>query len=66
MILTLLSGPAVLSGLFGDGLQVVSSEFRGCYQYTMHRAREGHAHELLLVDFSDLPKDKKAAECPFF
>jgi hypothetical protein len=61
-----LSGPAVLSGVFSDGLQVVSSEFRGCYQYTMHRAREGHAHEMLLVDFSDLPKDKRAVECPPF
>jgi hypothetical protein len=61
-----LSGPALLSGVFSDGLQVVSSEFRGCYRYTMHRSREGHSHEMLLVDFTDLPKDKRAAECPSF
>jgi hypothetical protein len=61
-----LSGPAVLSGVFSDGLQVVSREVRGCYVYTLHPLREGHPKDKLVVDFRDLPPEERAAGClPF-
>ena len=31
-----LSGPAILSGVFSTGLDIISEEERGCYKYTLH------------------------------
>jgi hypothetical protein len=61
-----LSGPAVLSGVFSDGLQVVSREVRGCYVYTMHPVRAGHPKDRIVVDFKNLPRAERAVECPPF
>jgi hypothetical protein len=61
-----LSGPAVLSGVFSDGLRVVSREVRGCYVYTLRPERAGHPRDKLIVDFENLPREKRSAECPPF
>jgi hypothetical protein len=61
-----LSGPAVLSGVFSDGLQVVSREVRGCYNYTQRPGRAGHPHDKLIIDFENLPREKRSVECPPF
>ncbi|CAN5755624.1 hypothetical protein BH10ACI4_BH10ACI4_15140 [soil metagenome] len=61
-----LSGPAVLSGVFSDGLEVVSREVRGCYVYTMHPVRPGHPKDRIVVDFKNLPRAERAVGCPPF
>lgn len=59
-----LSGPAILSGVFSDGLRVVSHEVEGCYVYTVVPPRPGHAKDKMLVKFKEAARDARPYGCP--
>jgi len=61
-----LSGPAILSGVFSDGLHVVAHEVEGCYVYTLIPPREGHPKDKMVVRFKEAARDVRPYGCPPF
>jgi hypothetical protein len=59
-----LSGPAVLSGVFSDGLRIVSHEVEGCYVYTVLPPRDGHPKDKIIVKFKEAARETRPLGCP--
>jgi hypothetical protein len=69
-----LSGPAILSGVFSTGLDIISEGERGCYEYTLRaggqtgdrQAADKAVAGKILVEFKDLPPGERERACvPF-
>jgi len=59
-----ISGPAILSGVFSDGLHMVAHEVEGCYDYTLETPRPGHPKDRMVVKFKDAARDVRPYGCP--
>jgi hypothetical protein len=71
-----LSGPAILSGVFSTGLDLISEEERGCYEYTLRtgagtgvpekQPSDQRDAEKMVVEFKDLPQGERERACAPF
>lgn len=52
--------PALLYGVFSNGLNILSPEGRQCFSFTVHKVKQGKP---IVVEFTDLPTDQRAAGC---
>ena len=55
--------PALLYGVFSNGLNILSKEGRGCFAF---RLRKTGSKQPIVVDFADLPKKEREKGCPAF
>lgn len=55
--------PAVLYGVFSNGLNILSQEGRTCFRFRIHPSEPG---ELIVVDFHDLPANERGSQCPAY
>jgi hypothetical protein len=58
---TRITGPAIVSGVFANGINFVSQESRTCFSYHLHPRHRGT--QQILIDFKDLPPNERAADC---
>lgn len=55
--------PAVLYGVFSNGLNILSQEGRACFRFRLHNSEPG---ELIVIDFHDLPANERGRQCPAY
>ena len=58
-----LSAPAILYGIFSNGLNILSRQGRACFGF---RFRDARKNKQIVVDFADLPIGERVAGCPPF
>jgi hypothetical protein len=56
-------GPAILSGAFTGGLDVVSLRQKACMSYTLQPIQAGHSDEPYVIQFTTLPNTQHRSEC---
>ncbi|ADV84662.1 hypothetical protein AciPR4_3913 [Terriglobus saanensis SP1PR4] len=61
-----IQGPSILSGVFGSGLEAVSTPSEACFNYKLKTHRSHGELERIEVDFADLPKEERGPDCPQF
>jgi hypothetical protein len=59
-----LHGPSILSGVFSSGLETVSTPSKACFRYKLKTHRSHGDLDRIEVDFNDLPRHERAADCP--
>jgi hypothetical protein len=55
--------PAVLYGVFSNGLYIFSREGRSCFAFKLHSAKK---QQFIDIEFKDLPQNERSADCPSF
>ncbi|WP_263415944.1 hypothetical protein [Terriglobus albidus] len=55
--------PALLYGVFSNGLNILSPEARQCFSFNLRKVKQGKP---IVVEFADLPADQRAAGCLAF
>ena len=55
--------PALLYGVFSNGLNILSPEGRQCFSFILRKIKQGKP---IVVEFADLPSDQRAAACLAF
>ena len=55
--------PALLYGVFSNGLNILSPEGRQCFSFNLRKGKQGKP---IVVEFADLPSDQRAAACLAF
>ncbi len=61
-----IKGPSILTGVFGSGLETVSTPSRACFRYKLKVHRSHGEMERIEVDFADLPKAERGTDCPTY
>ena len=54
--------PAILYGIFSNGLNIFSREAESCFRFKLHAEKK----QQIEIDFSDLPQKERSADCPAF